>query len=136
MQPFCTSCSIVSDKTECFTAGSFREFMRIVEIILSTFLGYAQMANGRTDRLVGTVKRANAKVVFNGDKNWVQAEPCIINENCCLRLVKGSPPFELMHSVFQQIKRGKGGRGENAIRTLQSGKYDASSNGAAESPFK
>lgn len=68
--PFGPPGVVVGDSAACFTAGALREFMKYRVTTRKTVLAYAPMLNGRTERMVDTIKHGAGPLILQSGHEW------------------------------------------------------------------
>ena len=99
VHPFGPPGTIISDNARCFTAAVVENLVSSYGTRWKTVAEYAPMSNGRVERMVGSIKRAIAKTIFNGHVNWVESIPDILFGYRRRRLAGHPSPFQLMYGV-------------------------------------
>lgn len=91
--------TIDADNAKAFIAGAVVDLMIKKGIRWRTLLEYAPMRNGRAERMVGTSKRAIAKIVLNGGPGSVEAIVKVVSDYRCRKLAERHSAHELLHVV-------------------------------------
>lgn len=89
-------CVLVTDNGPAFKATAFGDFLRENSVMWRPLSAYAPEANGRAERMVGTMKRAIAKVAWSSKSDWDDKISRIVSFYRAWKGRGGLSPFWLM----------------------------------------
>lgn len=103
LQPFGPSEIVVCDNAACFTAGFVKSLMDEWETQWKTVQAYDPKSNKRVERMVGTVKKAIARLVVKGGDGWRAAVLKVVFGYCRRQTQEDPSQFQLLYGVKPRI---------------------------------
>ena len=88
---------IISDITTSFLSTAVEEFSQLHGISWKPVLAYAPQSNRKAERMVGTIKKSVAKMVYKNAREWDKRLPKVLYGYRRRRLAEGCSPFELLY---------------------------------------